>query len=104
MEAIGHGVRVPPTVLLPAFRQAVADGYLAGTDDGWELTVKGRAEFEKFSAALKDWLCGHLPVPGPDDVAELDAALRRLTGRLLDEETTAPLGGRMLALATRAGE
>ena len=80
---------VPPGVLLPAFRNAQADGYLAGGPAGWDLTAQGRREWDRFSAGLKDWLTRHLEVKGADDARQLDSALGRLTGRFLDEETTA---------------
>jgi hypothetical protein len=45
-----------------------------------------------FSAGLKDWLTAHLEVKGADDARQLEAALGRLTGRFLDEETIARVG------------
>ena len=89
MDDIARFAMVPSGVLLPAFQDAQAAGYLAGDPAAWDLTPQGRREWDTFSTGLKDWLTRHLDVKGADDARQLDAALGRLTGRFLDEETIA---------------
>jgi hypothetical protein len=89
MDDIARFAMVPSGVLLPAFQNARAAGYLAGDPTSWTLTEQGQREWDTFSAGLKDWLTSHLEVKGADDARQLDAALGRLTGRFLDEETIA---------------
>ena len=100
MASIARQVMVPSEVLLPAFREAAAAGYVGGDANSWTLTDVGEREWDRFSAALKDWLSERLEIPLADDRAQIDAALGRLTGRFLDEETTARVRGRVLELAT----
>jgi EmrB/QacA subfamily drug resistance transporter len=99
LEAIGHAVRVPAAVLLPAFREAAARGYLTTGTDGWNVTPAAASEFDKFATAFKAWLQPRLPAPYADDAVAVSAALSRLTGRLLEEETAASLDNRILASA-----
>jgi hypothetical protein len=89
MDDIAQFAMVPSGVLLPAFHNAQAAGYLAGDPASWDLTEQGQREWDKFSAGLKGWLTSQLEVKGADDARQLDAALGRLTGRFLDEETIA---------------
>ncbi len=100
MDAIADQVMVPAAVLLPAFRNAVEAGFIGGGPGAWSVTDLGQREWDKFSAALKDWLAEHLADPKAQDSAQLDAALHNVTGRLLDEETTALLRGRRLELSS----
>jgi hypothetical protein len=100
MVSIARQVMVPSEVLLPAFREAAAAGYVGGDAHSWTMTDVGQREWDRFSGALKDWLSERLEVPLADDRAQIDAALGRLTGRFLDEETTARVRGRVLELAT----
>jgi hypothetical protein len=99
LEAIGRAVRVPAAVLLPAFREAAAHGYLTAGTDGWNVTPAAASEFDKFATAFKGWLQPRLPAPYADDAVAVSAALSRLTGRLLEEETAASLDNRILATA-----
>ena len=103
LEAIGSVVRVPAGVLRPAFREAAGHGFLAEHDDGFALTEAGVREWGLFVTALKDWIRSRLPEPGPSDHGELDDALHRLTGRLLEEETTAAAESRDRVLAMTGG-
>jgi EmrB/QacA subfamily drug resistance transporter len=99
MDAIADQVMVPADVLMPAFRNAVDAGFIDGGPGAWSVTELGQQEWGKFSAALKDWLAEHLAEPNAKDTRQLDAALHGVTGRLLDEETTASLRGRRLELS-----
>jgi hypothetical protein len=92
MDAIARFAMVPSGVLLPAFENAHSAGYLAGDPTSWGLTPQGEREWDKFTAGLKEWLTSHLEAKGADDARQLDAALGRLTGRFLDEETVARVG------------
>jgi EmrB/QacA subfamily drug resistance transporter len=100
MDAIADQVMVPADVLMPAFRDAVDAGFVGGGPGAWSVTELGQQEWGKFSAALKDWLAEHLADPNAKDSRQLDAALHGVTGRLLDEETTASLRGRRLELSS----
>jgi hypothetical protein len=99
MDDIARFAMVPAGVLLPAFQNAQAAGYLAGSPAGWYLTVQGQREWDTFSTGLKDWLTSRLEGQGADDARQLDAALRRLTGRFLDEETIARVRGQVPELS-----
>jgi hypothetical protein len=104
MDDIARFALVPAAVLLPAFENAQAAGYLDGGPPGWGLTELGQREWDTFSTGLKDWLTSHLEVQGADDARQLDAALGRLTGRFLDEETIARVRGQVPELsATPSG-
>jgi EmrB/QacA subfamily drug resistance transporter len=100
MDAIADQMMVPADVLLPAFRNAVDAGFIAGGPGAWSVTELGQQEWDKFSGALKDWLAEHLTDPNAKDSRQLDAALHGVTGRMLDEETTASLRGRRLELSS----
>ena len=102
LEAIGSVVRVPPGVLRPAFLVAAEHGYLVEDGDGWALTEAGLHEWGLFVTALKEWIRSRLPEPGPSDHGELDDALYRLTGRLLEEETAAAAESQERVLAMTA--
>jgi EmrB/QacA subfamily drug resistance transporter len=98
LTVIGQSVRVPADVLRPSFRETAAHGYLAEDRDTWTLTEAGTREWELFVGALREWLRARLPEQAADGDADLDAALHRLTGRLLEEETAAAAEPRVLAI------
>jgi hypothetical protein len=50
----------------------------------------------------QQWIRSRLPEPGPSDHGELDDALYRLTGRLLEEETAAAAESQERVLAMTA--
>ena len=91
IEAIAARTNVPASVLMPAFRDTQAAGYLTGDSDDWHATDIARREWEVFSSQLKTWLlervCSSAETDGPD-LERLEATLRRLTDRVLREETT----------------
>ncbi|WP_238164173.1 MDR family MFS transporter [Kribbella pittospori] len=97
LDSIAEGTRVPASVLLPAFQQTKDAGYLTGDASGWDVTEPAVVQWELFVVELKGWLLDQLqdpdvrPSPGPH---ELEVALRRMTGQLLGEETTAGPTGR----------
>jgi len=87
--AVAH--RVPAGVLRPAFDQIVRDGYMHIEDNDLSLTATGEAEFTKIADAWKAWLRTKLPEPaegGPSTTA-LDAALRRLSAQVTEQERPA---------------
>ena len=83
---------MPPGVLRPFYRDIVSAGYLTRSDDGvLELTERGQAEADKLVAAWKAWLMGELRdwlsvhEVTPAQAAEVEAALGRITPRLIRE-------------------
>jgi len=79
-------------VLRPFYRDIVSAGYLTRSDDGvLELTERGQAEADKLVAAWKAWLMGELRdwlsvhEVTPAQAAEVEAALGRITPRLIRE-------------------
>ncbi len=85
-------IGVPPGVLRPFYRDIVSAGYLTRSGDGvLELTERGQAEADKLVAAWKAWLMGELRdwlsahEVTPAQAAEVEAALGRITLRLVRE-------------------
>ena len=86
LEAIAQRVRVPASVLRPAFHAARDAGYLTGTDDRLELTPAGTEEVAKLVAALRAWLAEELSDWGAGDDALLTEALNGMAQRAVDED------------------
>jgi hypothetical protein len=95
-------------VLRPFYRDIVSAGYLTRSDDGvLELTERGQAEADKLVAAwkawlmgeLRDWLAAHEVTPA--QAAEVEAALGRITLRLV-REAEAEAGRAPAVTAARA--
>ncbi len=51
---------MPVDVLRPAFERCAAAGYLTYRDGQLDLTTRGLAEFDRISAAWRDWLAREL--------------------------------------------
>ncbi|MEC3979693.1 MDR family MFS transporter [Amycolatopsis sp. H20-H5] len=83
LTAIGEHFGVPAPVLEPAFARLELTGHLRYSAGKWTLTGLGRTEFEKVVAAWKSWLTERLEDWGAGP--ELDAAIGRVAGRLLDQ-------------------
>ena len=105
---IEERVGVPPGVLRPFYRDVASAGYLTRSDDGvLELTERGQAEADKLVAAWKAWLMGELRdwlsahEVSPAQAAEVEAALGRITLRLVREAEAE--AGRPPAAAVTAG-
>jgi hypothetical protein len=104
-------IGVPPGVLRPFYRDIVSAGYLTQADDGTlELTGRGQAEADKLVAAWKAWLMGELRdwlavhEVSPAQAAEVEAALGRITLRLIREaEAEAGRAPAVAAVAASAG-
>jgi MFS family permease len=101
-------IGVPPGVLRPFYRDIVSAGYLTRADDGvLELTERGQAEADKLVAAWRAWLMGELRdwlsahEVSPAQAAEVEAALGRITLRLVREAEAE--AGRPPAAAVTAG-
>jgi hypothetical protein len=101
-------IGVPPGVLRPFYRDIVSAGYLTQADDGTlELTGRGQAEADKLVAAWKAWLMGELRdwlavhEVSPAQAAEVEAALGRITLRLI-REAEAEAGRTPAVTAARA--
>jgi EmrB/QacA subfamily drug resistance transporter len=85
-------VGVPAGVLRPFFTEVVAAGYLTRDGDGvLTLTPRGQAEVDKIVSAWKTWLMGELQgwlkahEASPEQTAEIQAAIGRITLRLVRE-------------------
>ena len=90
LDSIAEGTRVPASVLLPAFQQTQAAGYLTGDPRAWSVTDSARVEWAVFTAELRRWLLVKLATrDDAPDREQLDAALRGLVSELLGEVTTA---------------
>ncbi|MBA8930314.1 EmrB/QacA subfamily drug resistance transporter [Kutzneria viridogrisea] len=87
VAGIAEDVRVPRQVLEPAFSALERSGHLTVLDGELVHTDRGQAEFGKLSAAWRDWLAERLADWGSRDRAELDAAISRVAGRLIDQAT-----------------
>lgn len=86
-------VGVPPAVLLPAFEQARAHGWLTGHGEPaalggeWSVTPDGSRQFELISNALIEWLSSNVDFAGLDDQEPIRLAMRRIISSVLEEET-----------------
>ncbi len=82
LDAIAKRYGVPPEVLRPAFERCAAAGYLSESGGQLDLTPRGLAEFDRISAAWRDWLARELSDwqdIGDDEFDRaLDAAAREL--------------------------
>jgi EmrB/QacA subfamily drug resistance transporter len=88
LTAIGERFSVPAQVLEPAFTHLERTGHLRHASGQWTLTASGRTEFDKLATAWKDWLAERLDDWGSGP--ELDAAIGRVAGRLLDQGVDDP--------------
>jgi EmrB/QacA subfamily drug resistance transporter len=97
--AVAH--RIPASVLQPAFDQTIRAGYMEIQEAGLTLTDSGEAEFTKIADAWKAWLRTKIPDPaegGPATTA-LDAALRRLSAQVTEQERPALTSGSLAGAA-----
>jgi hypothetical protein len=89
---IADEVRVPATVLQPAFDNVIAAGYLREDKDGLRLTDVGEQEFGTLSAAWQEWVAERLADWHPEMATDdLPAALARLARRLFEEQPSDPI-------------
>ena len=95
LEVIGRRVHVPAAVLEPAFKRAVADGYLIGDLDHLRLTDAGQREIEWIVAAMRAWIAEELADWGAVDDEHLRQALDAMATQFVDEDPE--LGARPLA-------
>ncbi|WP_163509218.1 MDR family MFS transporter [Fodinicola acaciae] len=90
LSQVTVNVNAPDEVLQPAFERAVGAGLLASSASGYELTARGEAEFEKIATAWRGWVTEKFADWEPDSQEELQAALRRVSERLLGEVSYEP--------------
>lgn len=90
VSAIAGRRRIPAEVLLPAFGNARASGYLTGTDDHLQLTDLGHVEMDKLITSLRRWLAAELADWGADDDDQLSAALAELAKGMITEDAPIP--------------
>jgi EmrB/QacA subfamily drug resistance transporter len=86
LRAIADLYTVPASVLRPAFQAAIADGFLQEVNDQLKLTPRGIAEFDRISAAWRDWLESELS--GWEHIGddEFDKAVDQAARELLSED------------------
>jgi hypothetical protein len=77
---------VPASVLRPAFLQCLSEGYLREVDGELKMTPRGLAEFDRISAAWRDWLESELS--GWEHIGddEFDRAVDQAARELLSED------------------
>ena len=104
-------VGVPAGVLTPFYREIAAAGYLTREADGLlALTARGQAEAEKITAAWRAWLMGELSgwltahEIDPGQTAMIEAAVGRITLRLVRESESDARHAAVPAAATQAAQ
>jgi len=88
LRAIANRYRVPASVLRPAFQKCIADGYLQEVDGELSMTPRGVAEWDRISAAWRDWLENELSGWEHIGDEEFDEALDNAARQLLSEDVT----------------
>ncbi|HZM75568.1 MAG TPA: MDR family MFS transporter [Candidatus Limnocylindrales bacterium] len=86
LRAIADLYTVPASVLRPAFHAAITDGYLQEVNDELKMTPRGLAEFDRISAAWRDWLESELSGWEHIGDEEFDQAVDRAARELLSED------------------
>jgi MFS family permease len=86
LTTIGRRVRVPSSVLAPAFSAARDHGYLAGPDDALRVTESGRIEIDKVTTAIRKWLGIELADWGEADDEQLQIALEGLARQFVEDD------------------
>ena len=69
-------------------RQCIEDGYLRYDGGDLKLTPRGIAEYDRISAAWRDWLAGELSDWGEIGDEEFTSALRKVAEQFVTEELT----------------
>lgn len=88
LEAIANRYRVPAAVLEPAFESCLRAGYLTRADGEFRPTVRGLAEFDRISAAWRDWLASELSDWENVGDEEFGQALDHAARQLITEDAT----------------
>lgn len=91
LEAIAKRYGVPPGVLEPAFDRCVQAGYLRYEDDELKLTPRGLAEYDRISAAWRDWLASELADWGEIGDHEFEQAVNQAARQLVMEDSAQPV-------------
>jgi len=86
LRAIADVYTVPASVLRPAFERCIADGYLQEVSGHLKMTLRGVAEFDRISAAWRDWLNSELSGWEHIGDAEFDTAVDQAARELLSED------------------
>lgn len=86
LRAIADLYTVPASVLRPAFERCIAEGYLVEADGELKMTPRGIGEFDRISAAWRDWLESELS--GWEHIGddEFDMAVDQAARELLSED------------------
>jgi hypothetical protein len=86
VEWVAERVKVPASVLLPAFQATAEAGYLIESQGQLYLTDEGEQELGKLAAAWQQWVAEQLADWNPEVERELPGALARLGRRLFEEQ------------------
>lgn len=88
LSAIANRYGVPPGVLEPAFERCIVAGYLQRTPDGeLRMTTRGIAEYDRISAAWRDWIASELGDWKDLDDAEFEQALAQVAREFVMEDS-----------------
>jgi EmrB/QacA subfamily drug resistance transporter len=88
LEDIGGHYGIPADVFRPAFDQCIEAGYLRYDGGDLKLTTRGLAEYDRISAAWRDWLASELSDWGEIGDEEFTSALRKVAEQFVSEEMT----------------
>ena len=86
LRAIADLYTVPASVLRPAFERCMAEGYLQELDGQLKMTPRGIGEFDRISAAWRDWLNSELSGWEHIGDEEFDQAVDQAARELLSED------------------
>ncbi len=89
LSAIAARYHLPPGVLRPAFERCIRDGYLFETEGELRMTPRGLAEYDRISAAWRDWLASELSDWKDVGDEEFSQALDSAARQFVMEESTA---------------
>ncbi|MEU1982150.1 MDR family MFS transporter [Nocardia sp. NPDC019395] len=93
LTGIAEDHMVPVDVLEPVYRQAAQAGFVTIDGDSLNLTDSGARQAQRFRRVWRGWLDEKLEdwtFDDPADRAELDLALDKIAGDLLDEQSSRP--------------
>jgi MFS family permease len=89
LTAIAQRYHLPPGVLKPAFERCIQDGYLYEDEGELKMTPRGLAEYDRISAAWRDWISSELSDWQDVGDEEFSQALDSAARQFVIEESTA---------------
>jgi hypothetical protein len=93
VDIAGH-YGIPEDVFRPAFDQCIEAGFVRYDGGDLKLTPRGIAEYDRISAAWRDWLASELSDWGEIGDEEFSTALRKVAEQFVTEELTVAAGHR----------